>query len=122
MMYTNNTMTKEQALATASVMELIEALEKALPQGEMVVIGNGDTLTDSHKEWLMALAGVSTKCDCKCHKVDDEAYAKGYDEGYEEGYDDGYDDAENCSGEDYEEYYDAMQRIIAIIDDIETID
>lgn len=144
MMYTNNTMTKEQALATASVMELIEALEKALPQGEMVVIGNGEAFTDAHKKWLIQLAGgCNCNCDCKCYEVDedenykrgfeegrDEGYAegylegkeKGYNEGHEDGYDEGYADAEACCGDDYEEYYDAMQRIIAIIDDIETID
>lgn len=133
MKYTNNIMTKEQALATASVMELIEALEKALPKGEMVVVGNGEALSDAHKEWLIQLAD-GCDCDCKCHKADDEAYdkgynegylegkEKGYNEGYEDGYDEGYADAEACCGDDYEEYYEAMQRIIAVIDDIGAID
>ena len=59
------------------------------------------------------------------YETDNEAYDKGYDDGYENGYDEGYydghDEAE-AECDDYEEYYDAMQRIIAIIDDIETID
>lgn len=120
---------KPSPMATQmTVTMLAKQLEKALPKGQIIVaVGGGDhCLTEQGKEWLASIAGVSTKCDCKCHKADDEAYAKGYDEGYEEGYDDGYNDgyneAENCPNEDYEEYYDAMQRIIAIIDDIETID
>lgn len=122
MMYTINTMTKEQALATASVMELIEALEKALPQGEMVVVGNGNTLTDAHKKWLIQLAG-GCDCDCKCHETDedeDENYKRGYDEGYDEGYADAA--AEYGDNEDHEEYCDAMQRIIAILEDIGALD
>lgn len=128
MNYTINTMTKEQALATASVMELIEALEKALPQGEMVVIGNGEALTDAHKKWLIQLAGgCGCGCDCKCHEADEnENYKRGYDEGYNNGYDEGYADAADEYGdnedEDYEEYYEAMQRIISIIDDIGALD
>lgn len=118
-----------------SVMELVKALENALPVGEMVIVGNGKELTDNQKAWLRSLAGG---CDCKCHEVDeDEIYAraytegcdKGYKEGYEEGYENGYDegyydgrDEAEAECDDYEEYYDAMQRIIAIIDDIETID
>ena len=101
-MYTNNTMTKEQALATASVMELIEALEKALPQGEMVVVGNGDALTDGHKEWLMALAGgCCGNCGCGCCEDEDDDDC--YDDRYEEGYQDGLKRAEEEYAEGYED-------------------
>lgn len=78
-----------------SVMELVKALEKALPKGEMVVVGNGDGLTEAQKKWLVALGGG---CSCKCHEVDeDKIYDRGYAEGYEDGYanaEDDYDDSE----------------------------
>ena len=81
------------APATPSVMELIKTLEKALPKGEMVVVGNGDGLTEAQKKWLVALGGG---CSCKCHEVDeDEIYERAYAEGYEDGYADAdYDDSE----------------------------
>ena len=43
------------ARMNTKVMELIKALEEALPEGEIVVVGNGDHLTDAHKEWLRSL-------------------------------------------------------------------
>jgi hypothetical protein len=54
----------------------------------------------------------------------DDGYEDGNSEGYSEGYADAKTEDEECDDAeiDYEEYYDAMQRIIAIIDDIETID
>ena len=135
---------KPSPMATQmTVTMLAKQLEKVLPNGQIIVaVGGGDhCLTEQGREWLASIAGVSAKCDCKCHKADDEAYGKGYEEGYakgysegrekgydeghedgyDEGYYDGHDEAE-AECDDYEEYYDAMQRIIAIIDDIETID
>lgn len=53
-----------------TVMELVHALEQALPKGEMVVVGNGSGLTTAHKQWLHSLT------DCK----------GGYDAGYAVGY------------------------------------
>lgn len=73
------------------VMELVKALEKALPKGQCVVVGNGTELTKSHKAWLHSM----TDCDSEAR------YNKGYDDGYAEGYDDGYADglANGCECE-----------------------
>lgn len=96
----------EPAPANPSIMELVKALEKALPKGEIVVVGNGDGLTEAQKKWLVALGGG---CSCKCHEVDeDEIYARGYSDGY----DDGYADAEeDCDDSEAEELDTAMKRI-----------
>ena len=67
-------------IKSPSVMELVKALEKALPKGQMVVVGNGKKLTDNQKKWLCSLVG---SCSCKCHEVDeDEIYDRGYADGY----------------------------------------
>lgn len=70
------------------VMELVKALEQALPKGRMVVVGNGEEMTAEQKKWLAALAGVSAKCHCPCcdEDEDDDAYESGYDDGYADGY------------------------------------
>lgn len=92
------------------VTELVKALEKALPKGQVVVVGNGDGLTARHKEWLHSLTDCKGECSCEgeCYTDDeiedikisayDEGYADGensvddrYDEGYEDGHADGYD-------------------------------
>jgi predicted CopG family antitoxin len=80
------------------VMELVKALEKALPKGQMVLVGNGDELTKSQKEWLASLAGVSLddyECDCDCYGDLSEAY----DDGYADGYRDGKDEAEESASD-----------------------
>ena len=69
-------------VSSMSVMELVKALEKALPKGQMVVVGNGDKMTEAHKQWLRSIIGG---CTCSCHcddddEVDEEAI---YDEGYD---------------------------------------
>ena len=81
-------------VSSMSVMELVKALEKALPKGQMVVVGNGDKMTEAHKQWLRSIIG---DCTCSCHcddddddEVDEEAI---YDEGYDDGYADGYAEA-----------------------------
>lgn len=103
----------EPAPANPSIMELVKALEKALPKGEMVIVGNGDYMTEKQKAWLRSLAGG---CSCKCHEVDeDEIYDRGYDEGYADGYADAegdYDDSE------VEELSEAMKRIREVLADI----
>lgn len=95
-----------------TVMELVKALEKALPKGQVVVVGNGDGLTAEQKRWLHNLTDCKGGCSCegKCYTADevdeirqnayDEGYVDGrdevddrYDEGYDDGYDEGYDDA-----------------------------
>lgn len=73
-----------------SVLELVRELEKALPKGQMVVVGNGKEMTAEQKKWLATLAGVSTKPCCPyCEEGE-----CGYDMAYNDGYQDGYADAE----------------------------
>lgn len=98
------------APANPSIMELVKALEKALPKGEMVIVGNGDYMTEKQKAWLRSLAGG---CSCKCHEVDEDEI---YDRGYDEGYADGYADAEG----EYEDDCDnevALERIRDVLAD-----
>ena len=81
-----------------SVMELVKALEKALPKGEMVVVGNGVEMTDRQKAWLHSLTDCKCSCDCDCEKKYseeeyDEAVSDAYEEGHSAGYDAGYADA-----------------------------
>jgi hypothetical protein len=105
---------KESAIKNPnpSVMELVKALEKALPVGQMVVVGNGKELTANQKAWLRSLAGG---CDCNCHEVDEDEI---YDRGYDEGYKDGYADAENeYEGED-DDNGAALDRIREVLADV----
>ena len=83
-----------------SVMQLVEALEKVLPAGEMVIVGSGEFMTDAHKAWLRSLIG-DTPCKCKCEDTDAVEQAA-----YDEGYNDGYADAEDECSEAVEEAYD----------------
>ena len=105
--------TPKPAPANPSVMELVKALEKALPKGQMVVVGNGKELTANQKAWLRSLAGG---CSCKCHEVDeDEIYDRGYGEGYKDGYADAeadYDDSE------VDELDAALTRIREVLGDV----
>ena len=80
-------------VSSMSVMELVKALEKALPKGQMVVVGNGDGLTNAHKNWLRSLAGCNGKCYTAegIEEIEEAAYHDGYDEGYNDGYADGAD-------------------------------
>lgn len=102
----------EPAPANPSVMELVKALEKALPKGKMVIVGNGKEMTKEQKAWLRSLAGG---CPCQCHEVDeDEIYERAYDEGYADGYADAeadYDDSE------VEELDTALARIREVLDE-----
>lgn len=77
-----------------SVMELVHALEQALPKGEVVVVGNGEGLTSAHKRWLHSLT------DCKGDY--DAGYAAGYAKCVQE-----YEEVE----ESLEEYETLMARI-----------
>jgi flagellar biosynthesis/type III secretory pathway protein FliH len=81
-----------------TVMELVLALEKALPKGEMVVVGNGKEMTKAQKAWLRSLVG-----GCQCREVDVDAIEQ---KAYDEGYNDGYADAEMECNEEEEEIYD----------------
>ena len=91
--------------APTSVMELVKALEKALPAGQMVVVGNGKELTAAQKAWLHNLTDCKgqtkpTKCKkggtCYTDEEIEEMLDKAHSEGYEEGYIDGAADAEEC--------------------------
>jgi hypothetical protein len=99
-----------------SVMELVHELEKALPEGQMVIVGNGKEMTEEQKKWLAFLAGVSAKCHCDCHCGDsdeDEIYDRGYDEGYADGYADA--EADYAEESDNEE---ALNRIRKVLEDV----
>lgn len=99
-----------------SVMELVKALEKALPAGQMVIVGNGKELTAKQKAWLRSLAGG---CDCKCHEVDEDG---DYDAGYDDGYADGYADAEaDYDDSEVEEVESALARIREVLDEVGVI-
>ena len=100
-----------------SVMELVKALEKALPKGQMVVVGNGKKLTDKQKKWLASLAGVSTKCNCSCCNCDEGDYDSGYDDGYEDGYADAMAEVEESDEMDTT----ALARIREVLEDVGAI-
>lgn len=98
------------------VMELVKALEKALPKGEMVIVGNGATMTAEQKRWLHSLtdckggysaedldeaydegyADGAEECDCDCDNCEYQYTAQdlsdAYNEGYADGHSDGYDE------------------------------
>lgn len=132
----------------ASVMELVKALEAVLPEGQMVIVGKGEEMTEAQKEWLRSLAGG---CSCKCHNeateneggkyytedeiegIREESYNKGYDEGlddgrddgrsegYDDGYDDGYDQAKaDCRDieEQRDEYHATLKIILSELEEI----
>jgi flagellar biosynthesis/type III secretory pathway protein FliH len=94
---------KPKVVKSSDVMELVNALEKALPAGQMVVVGNGKELTAKQKEWLHNLTDCKgqtkpTKCKrggtCYTDEEIEEMLDKAHTEGYEEGYADGAADAE----------------------------
>lgn len=109
---------KDSVTKSGDVMELVKALEKALPEGQMVVVGSGNGLTAKQKAWLHSLtdckkggyteddldeayrhgyADGADECDCDCDHCDykyteddlDEAYEEGYIDGHSDGYDEG---------------------------------
>ena len=100
--------------ASPSVMELVKALEKALPKGQVVIVGNGDYMTAEQKKWLASLAGVSAKCNCPCCDCDEGDYESGYDDGYEDGYADAMAEVEDeeSEAEDLEEALEHIRDIL----------
>lgn len=106
-----------------SVRELILELEKALPKGQMVVVGNGKEMTAEQKKWLANLAGVSTKCRCSCCNCDEDEdacesdYKDAYESGYDDGYTDGYADAE-ADYEDTTDNEEALNRIRSVLEEV----
>jgi flagellar biosynthesis/type III secretory pathway protein FliH len=94
---------KPKVVKSSDVMELVKALEKALPAGQMVVVGNGKELTAEQKAWLHNLTDCKgqtkpTKCKrggtCYTDEEIEEMLDKAHSDGYEEGYADGAADAE----------------------------
>lgn len=87
--------------AQPTVMELVRALEKALPKGDMVVVGNGKEMTEAQKAWLRSLVG-----GCQCREVDEDAISQeAYDDGYNDGYRDAQYEYEEAADEAYERGY-----------------
>ena len=82
-----------------SVRELVSELEKALPKGQCVVVGNGVKPTKEMKEWLHSLTDCKGVSADEIKAIADNAYDEGYAEGYDEGYSDAYDEidaVEDC--------------------------
>lgn len=106
-----------------SVMELVKALEKALPKGKMVIVGNGVEMTARQKEWLHSLTDCKCSCDCcgDCEKMYseaeyDDAVSNAYEEGHAAGYDAGFADAveeaEQLNEKDIDEIIDRIREVL----------
>ena len=110
---------QKKAEKPMGVMELVKALEKALPAGQVVVVGNGKSLNEMQKKWLHALTDCGCKCggksEGKCYTDEEieaikaEAYDDGYADGSSDGYDSGYDQGESDGYEDG--YSDAQEEL-----------
>lgn len=96
---------KPKVVKSSDVMELVKALEKALPAGQMVVVGNGKELTARQKQWLHNLTDCKgqtkpTKCEkcgtCYTDEEIEEMLDKAHTDGYDEGYADGAAEADEC--------------------------
>ena len=88
-----------------SVMELIKMLEEALPDGQVVVVGKGESLTDKQKAWLHSLTDCECECDgeCECdccgnceeceYQYTEADLDREREDAYDEGKADGYEEA-----------------------------
>lgn len=115
-----------------TVTMLVRELEKALPKGQMILVGSGEKMTENQKNWLRSLVG-GCSCECGCHddedgrwysddEIDDiksDAYEDGRCDGYDDGYEEGYNAAESECECKLDDYKTAIDRICDIIDDIE---
>ena len=105
-----------------SVAELVKMLEEALPDGQVVVVGKGDSLTDKHKAWLHSLTDCEGGCDCEecdCGGYTQEEYDYAIEEAYEEGKADGYEEARQTLSDAYDEgYADALREVKDMIDEM----
>ena len=114
---------KPKVVKSSDVMELVKALEKALPKGQMVVVGNGKELTAEQKAWLHSMTDCCCDGDCEgdCYSeaeledACDEAHDEGYNEGYEDGYEAGLADAQ--SELDEEKVDEVLESIRSLIED-----
>ena len=89
---------KPKVTKSGDVMELVRALEKALPEGQMVLVGKGNALTETQKRWLHSLTDCKGGCDCDCCDKDCEECEYQYTEAdldseREDAYAEGYADA-----------------------------
>ena len=104
------------------VMELIKMLEEALPKGQMVVVGNGESLTAEQKAFLHSLTDCDGGCDCDCDdcdKCDCEYTEADIEEAYNEGYADGESHKEAEISEAYDEgYADALRAVNEALADL----
>ena len=97
-----------------SVMELVKMLEEALPKGQVVVVGNGESLTDAHKAFLHSLTDCECECDgeCECDCCDnceecEYQYTEAdLDREREDAYNEGYSDGESHKDAEIAEAYD----------------
>ena len=122
-------------LATPSITSMVKELEKALPKGEMVVVGNSPTPTEKNIADLKAFVALydksSCKCGCRCgcksdalfteEEVDEyaeEAYERGREEGYEAGHSDGYSEGYSDCQSEYEEAEENVEEALDRVKDI----
>jgi hypothetical protein len=125
---------KPKVAKSGDVMELVRALEKALPKGQMVIVGNGDGLTEAQKAWLHSLTDCKGGCSCEhpcdkdCEECEyqyteadmDSAVEDAYDEGYADGERQASADHEQCVSDAYDEgYADAIREMKSALADIE---
>jgi hypothetical protein len=80
-----------------SVMELVKALETALPKGQVVIVGNGNGLTAEQKKWLHSM--TDCKGGCKCGGYTEEDLDEAYNNGYADGAEEADCDCDNCEYE-----------------------
>ena len=121
---------KPSVTKSGDVMELVRALEKALPKGQMIVVGNGDGLTEAQKKWLHSLTDCKggCSCECDCDECDEYAYTQEeYDDAVDEAYNDGYADGEHHANADRDEavsdaydegYADALREVKSALADL----
>ena len=124
---------KPKVVKSGDVMELVKALEKALPKGQMVLVGNGKGLTEAQKAWLHSLTDCKggCSCECSCDKDCEEceyAYTEAdldreredaYDEGYADGERQAIADHEQCVSDAYDEgYADAIREMKEALADL----
>jgi flagellar biosynthesis/type III secretory pathway protein FliH len=96
---------KNSVTKSGDVMELVKALEKALPKGQMVIVGNGNELSKAQKNWLHSLT------DCKGGGYTEDDLDEAYEEGYVDGHSDGYD--EGCEeGLDEDDVIEAVRNAL----------
>jgi flagellar biosynthesis/type III secretory pathway protein FliH len=102
---------KPKVAKSGDVMELVKALEKALPKGQMVLVGNGDKLTEAQKAWLHSL--TDCKCGCECedceYQYTEADLDRERDDAYEEGKADGYEEARRELVAEYEAKFEELR-------------